>query len=84
MTTQSIRDFIVQFLQPRHQASGQAIDENVNMIERHYCDSLGFLELIAAIEKEYKIQIDFSELSTEEFTTISGLATHVAKCRTQT
>lgn len=41
-------------------------------------DSLAFVELIAEVEEEFGVEIDFLEADAEEFTTLDGLAGQVA------
>ncbi len=40
-------------------------------------DSLGFIELIAAVEDELGIELDFDDLDPEEITVLGPLARHV-------
>lgn len=40
-------------------------------------DSLGFIELIAAIEDELGIELDFDDLDPEEITVLGPLSRHV-------
>jgi acyl carrier protein len=40
-------------------------------------DSLGFIELIAAIEDQLGIELDFDDLDPEEITVLGSLARHV-------
>lgn len=37
-------------------------------------DSLGFVSLVTSIEQEFDVELDFSELDPEAFTTLGGLA----------
>lgn len=51
-------------------------DERFNFIASGTIDSLGFLDLIGAVENEFGFEYDFSELDIEEFTTLKSFVSH--------
>lgn len=53
------------------------LDYSDNLLELGWIDSMGFLELIAAIETQFDLNVDFSDIDPSEFTTLNGL---VAQC----
>jgi len=55
----------------------QTIAEDVSLISSNYLDSLEFIELIATIENEFKIDVDFSEIDPVEMTTLTGIITYI-------
>lgn len=50
------------------------VHPTLNLITAGIIDSLGFLNLVARIEAEYEIELDFTSESPEELATLAGLA----------
>jgi len=50
------------------------IDDTVDLIGASIIDSLGFVELMAAIEEEFDLELSFDDIDPEELTTVRGLA----------
>ena len=76
-TKKKVEEFILAELRTR---VGQIDDQKLteNLIESGVIDSFGFLELLMAIEQQFGVQINFTELDPSEFTTLSGLVFHCA------
>ncbi len=77
-----IKNFILGKLNEQATTMGvlfENINDETSLLETGLVDSTGFIELLVPIEEKFKIEIDFSELDPEEFTTISGLSKHCAK-----
>jgi len=55
------------------------LDDGFNLLESGLVDSIGLLDLLTAVENRFSIQVDFSDLDPEEFTTLGGLAASLAK-----
>lgn len=73
---QKVKDFIIRELKRNTRTadiSANTIDESCNMLENGLVDSFGFIELLASVEKEFNIEIDFSTLDPAEFITFKGL-----------
>ncbi|MGE4297213.1 MAG: acyl carrier protein [Desulfovibrionaceae bacterium] len=73
---EAIRAFIVERLEraaSRRGVSMAAVDGNASLFEAGVIDSLGFLELVGAVESAFDLEIDFSELDPAAFTTLHGL-----------
>ena len=68
----TIRNFVIEFLKERN--DGLDISGNINIMSSGIIDSIGFLELLSAIEDKFKIEIDFSELDPDEFTYLDNLS----------
>ena|ERR1051326_1293903 len=49
------------------------LDDNFNLVEAGLFDSLGFVNLISAIENEFNFEIDPGDLAPEEFTILGNL-----------
>ena len=43
------------------------------LLDSGLLDSLGFVELVAAIEEEFDVEVDFGSMDPEAFTTIGGI-----------
>ncbi|HET6283283.1 MAG TPA: acyl carrier protein [Polyangia bacterium] len=69
-----VHEFIAGWIKEQA-APGSAPDlspEN-NLIADGVIDSLGFLNLVGALESEFSVELDFGDLDPEAFTTIAGL-----------
>ena len=80
--TDAIRVFVserVQELAQKRKMELQNPGDAFNLLESGLFDSLGFVELIAAVEGEFDIEIDFGEGDPEAFTTIAGLVKTAAE-----
>lgn len=49
------------------------VNEGDSIIGKRMLDSLGFIELICALEEKYNIEVDLDEIDPEVFTTLGGL-----------
>jgi acyl carrier protein len=49
------------------------IHNDLNLVDTHLFDSLGFVQLIVAIEKEFDVEIDIGNCGPEEFTVLGNL-----------
>lgn len=58
-----------------------AVDGDIDLIGSGIISSLGFVELIAGIEKKFNVEIDFEKYDPSSYTTISGLASLAVKSR---
>ena len=54
-------------------------DRSVDLYDRGYIDSVGFVELLAFLGKEFRVEIPEEDLLSDEFLTIDGIATIVAR-----
>lgn len=55
-----------------------SLDDSASFLERTNLDSLGVVELLAAIEEEFSISIDFVLVEPESLLSISGLTHHLS------
>ena len=72
----TIRRFILMKLEKKAAQAGVNLDALLlddNLFEAGLVDSMGFLELVAAIEVEFGIEVDFSDMDPADFTTLKGL-----------
>jgi acyl carrier protein len=54
-------------------------DRSVDLYDRGYIDSVGFVELLAFLGQEFRVEIPEEDLLSDEFLTIDGIATIVAR-----
>jgi D-alanine--poly(phosphoribitol) ligase subunit 2 len=74
--TDDVRRFVVERLQRRAQHVGFALGnpaDDMNLMESGLFDSLAFVELIAAIEEEFDVEVDFTDVDPDRFTTLAGV-----------
>jgi acyl carrier protein len=55
-----------------------SLDDSANLLERTNLDSLGVVEILAAIEEEFRVNIDFVTVDPESLLSISGLTQHLS------
>jgi acyl carrier protein len=71
-----VRRFVLERLRRRAQTIGFVLgdpSDDMNLMESGLFDSLGFVELIAAIEEEFELEVDFADVDPETFTTVGGV-----------
>jgi acyl carrier protein len=71
-----IRNFIHARIRQVAADSGQPVpdlQDGLNLVETGLFDSLGFVQLISGIEKEFSLEIDTGDLDPEEFTVLGNL-----------
>ena len=73
-----IRAFLIGKLSELAGGEASDVDEEENLVSQGLIDSLGFIELVTAIEKNYNVEIDFSELEPEEFMSVKGLVQQIS------
>lgn len=80
--TVEIKEFLKLKIQEAAREKGVAVkevDESFDLFQSGVFDSMGFVSLIGAIENKFSIEMDFSELEPEDFSTLNGLGSVVAK-----
>jgi len=73
------RQFIVQWITSLDSKQKLNTDVDSNLVEEGYLDSLNFINLIAALESEFSIELDLADMDPDEFTRLSGLAKAVVR-----
>ena len=58
---------------PNARSAGQEISGSTNLFEEAVLDSLGFVDLIAFLEKTTDREIDLLELDEDDLSTLQGL-----------
>ena len=55
------------------------VPDDFDLREAGVVDSLGFLELVTALEDELGIELDFEDIEPDQLTTVGPLVAHVAR-----
>ena len=55
-----------------------SLDDSASLLEGTKLDSLGVVELLVAIEEEFRVSIDFVMVDPESLLSISGLTHHLS------
>ena len=78
MNVETVRDFIVQYLErlavERNRELG--IDDAFDLVGSDILDSMGFVELIASLERQFGLELDLTDMGLDELT-VGGLARHL-------
>ncbi len=72
-----VKEFLLNKLNKSFEIKGLMLNNkmhNTNLFELGVLDSIDFLELIASLEIEFDIEINFSEIDPLVFGTLNGLA----------
>ena len=56
----------------------QVPNEHFNYIEAEVLDSIGFIELLEEIEKNFSIEMNLQNIDPTQFTSVKGILDHVA------
>lgn len=72
-----IKNFILKFLEKNNKNT-----KNItNLLDENLLDSMGFLELISALEENFDIEIDFFDVDPVSFTDINSLSNLIFKIK---
>jgi acyl carrier protein len=55
-----------------------SLDDSASLLEWTNLDSLGVVELLVAVEEEFRVNIDFVMIDPESLLSISGLTRHLS------
>jgi acyl carrier protein len=77
MNVQKIKDLLVEQIDERLKLFGispSELDDEFDLVKSGLLDSMGFVDLVGALEEKLEHQIDFEKVMEDEsFTTLSGL-----------
>jgi len=82
ISTEDVRTFVLQYLAKRStngNLDGMKIDDSFDFMEVGIIDSLGVIEMIAAMEQHFKITVDFEQMDPEEFTILAPFSHYVVE-----
>ena len=83
-TQHAVRQFVLETVRAINRGKSNelaAVDDSCNLVESGLVDSLGFLELVAAVETKFGVKFDFSAADPAEFTTLGGFVAHAVPSR---
>jgi acyl carrier protein len=70
-----IREYVADHLRERAARFGvdlDTIEGSFNLLESGVLDSLGFVELMVAVEQEFDVVMRFDDMDPADFTTVEG------------
>jgi acyl carrier protein len=70
-----IKIHVVKYLMEKLESSGigrHDLDDGIDLVGSGLISSLGFIELLASVENQFGIEIDFEDRDPSEFTTFTG------------
>jgi acyl carrier protein len=73
---ENIRQYIAQNILFSEQ--GFSYDDDASFLEQAIIDSVGFMELVAFVQKEYGIEVGPQELVRDNFDSVNKLARYIA------
>lgn len=85
MDYEEVRQFILQWVEENtrilvgEEAAGLEFSDDLNLVAGGVIDSLEFLNLLAAVEERFGVEVDLSETEPTAFSTPAGLANAVVQ-----
>jgi len=82
MTVERIKLLIAAILEPKLAAAGltaSMLGDEFDLHDEGVVDSLGFVELITALETQLGTCLDLADLDAEHLTRVGALARHIAE-----
>ena len=81
MNTELIANQIETFVRMQFEVStdDNGFGRNIDLFELGYVDSVGFAELLVFLSEEFQVEIPESDLLSEEFLSIDGMARIVSR-----
>jgi acyl carrier protein len=76
----SVRQFVRDWVSVHAKAAIGPIDGTANFVATGIIDSMTFVKLLMDTEREYQLELDFSQRDPQEFLSIDGFAVCVANC----
>lgn len=76
-----VKSLIAAILEPKLAALGltrATLSDDLDLRDQGVIDSLGFVELVAALELQLGAPLDLSDLDPEHLTRVGALARHIA------
>jgi acyl carrier protein len=75
-----VRRFIVSHLAhsfKENNVTEKDITDNFDLMNRGIIDSIGLIQLFAAIEERFRIEVDFEDMDTENITVIGFICKYI-------
>jgi acyl carrier protein len=78
-TPESVRQFLLKYYAAKLEGAGKKeIGDDFDFMLEGVIDSLGVLEMVGAVEKEFGMELDMSGMDTEKLTVIGPFSQYVA------
>jgi len=78
-TPEKVRSFLLTLYAEKLKDMGLAeVPDDFDLLSAGLIDSMGVLEMVGALEKEFGFELDMSGMDTEQLTMIGPLARYVA------
>jgi acyl carrier protein len=80
VTAGEVRGFIVSHLADslrENNLAGREVADDFDLKDRGIIDSIGYLQLITAIEEHFGIEIDFGDMDAENLTVIGSMSRYI-------
>lgn len=77
-----VKSLIAMILEPKLSAAGLTADaftDDLDLRDQGVLDSLGFVELLTALEVHLGTAVDLADLDAEHLTRVGALARHIAE-----
>lgn len=68
-----MREQIKKFITENFLFSGKPLKDEEPLFDSGIIDSLGFIQLLAFIEKAFNVHLDMSEITMEKFSTVKDI-----------
>lgn len=82
ISAEDVKTYVLNYLLERtttRDFEGMRIDDAFDFLGAGIIDSLGVLDMIAAMEKHFQIRVDFDLMDPEEFTALKSFSCYVAE-----
>jgi len=81
LTDMMVREYLGKRFASQFAALGfdpNQVPEDLDLLERGVIDSLGLIELIAAVDEEFNLAVDFEQMDPEHLTIVGPFCRYVA------
>lgn len=82
ISAEDVKTYVLNYLSESLTAKdldGVQIDDGLDLLGAGVIDSLGVMEMIAAMEKHFQITVDFEQMDPEEFTILGCFCRYAAE-----
>lgn len=63
--------------------SSEDVAVDSNLVENGYVDSLGIIELVAAVEQKFEVQVPYSDVTMKNFGSIKEISSYLEKVKNE-
>jgi acyl carrier protein len=78
-TPEDVREFILSLYKEKLKSTGTTeVSDNFDLVTGGIVDSMGIIELVSALEQEFGLELDLSDLDAEHLAVVGPLARFVS------